>query len=722
MRKPVSLLAVVMSTVTIFASFVGRLDAQASHDAFYKAYKSAREVNDAQAMQRVLKKYPDETIWYFERLVDTATHSNDLKAPEEVEALKAEFQTAWGSKVLEHLDAFRRGLDKATVDRIHKIKNEEDVGFANFEQIKKSDNEAEWRRAIEDMHKVALAIDETGAKLRASRTWEVLSFIIENYKKKTADDRTLQVQAIERFVQNHQDWDWTKTPKYAQNAAWLRGLKAQLEEEEKNKNKPKPEGGAPSGDGAAGEPAGLTKFKEGSKWETAELDYKVQKRSEEGISHYASSCPLNWLGFYMEGVEPVQMQFFKDGNLYLQREGAAKFVNPLKATADPKARVAKLAGPKKAVDLYYDRTDKDGEVYETNYAFFLWTGGNQEQFNGVTVNVSPQWSGDRKTASVYVKSAAYFTAKIAGVDVTLFDENCNGVFGDKPGALAYNTYMFGGGFDEPQRHEIFDSMRIGSGKLIPFSPLVKLGSDWYLLKVIRNNEELRYRPLADVQTGTIQVDWDGSKQAKPRHLLVREVSGAWPDAIFDVMSDPKGVVVPAGKYEVFYGRVINGVVPRNMDSIVLKGDSKTIEVQPGAIAKMELGAPFAIDGVFERDATKVAADTSKMWVRDRFGLRYTSFQGEVLEPQFVVTTDESGKGAKVLGEWRRVVDADLNALTKKFDKMSGMTLSSFAVDKKSGNDPSFRIRVENPIKSGTVFLGAWQKKHKLFGSLDAVFK
>ncbi|MCA8969698.1 MAG: hypothetical protein KDC95_07940 [Planctomycetes bacterium] len=715
-------ISVLLLALTLLVSLARPGVAQYEYDAFVKAYESARTTNDAAGMKRVLKKFPGETIWYFERAVDKAVFANDLKAAEEVEALKTGFQDAWGSTVLERIENYRRGLDREAIDRVAKIQSEEQVGWSNFDQVKKSDNEAEWRRTIEDMHKVAMAMDQTGDKLKAADTWLKLVGILEAFKKKTQDDRTLQLQAMERYVQNFQDWDWTKTTQYAQNAAWLRGIKAQLEEAAKKGTAGGGGDGAAPATGESAEPEGLTKFKEGSSWETAKLDYEVAKRSEEGISLYASSCPLNWLGFHMAGTDPVQMQFFKDGNIFLQREGAAKFVNPLTSNADPKARVAKLAGPKKAVDLFYDRTDKDGEIYETNYAFFLWTGGNQEQFNNVSLNMAPQWSQDKKTANVYVKSAAYFKAKVAGTDVTLFDENCNGVFGDKPGALAYNTYDFGGGLQEPMRHEIFDSMKVGGGKLVPFSPLVQLGKDWYLLKVIRNNEELRYRPLAEVPTGTIKVDWKGSRSAKPKHLLVREIGGAWPDAIFDVMSNPKGIDVPVGKYEVFYGRVINGKVPRNMDAIVLKGDSKSLEVKVGEDTVMELGAPFAIDGVFEREAGKIAADTTKMWVRDRFGMRYTGLQGEVLEPQFVIAHSEDGKNAKVLGEWRRVADADLNPLSKKHDKISGLTLSGFAIDKKSGGDPSFRIRVDNPIKEGTFFLGARQKKHKLFGPLDAVFK
>lgn len=692
--------------------------AQAGYADFIKRYKSAREVNDPKQLERAFKKYPAEAIWYFEDKVDASVQANDLKAADEVEFIKKNFPEAWsGSKVLEHIERFRRGLDNREIARIAKIRGQEDVAWNVYEEAKKGDSETEWRRAIEGMQKVAEAMGSTGAKLKAARSWLMLANIIERFPKKTVDDRALAYQAIQTYLQNHQDWDWTQTSDYAQNAAWSKGIKARLDQ-------PEPKAGEAGAEGdSGGTSGGLIKYKEGSKWVTAPLDYKVQKRSVEGISLYASSNPLNWLGFFMDGTDPVQMKFFKDGNIFMQRGGAAKFTNPLSEVPDPKAKAVKLGGVKKTSDMWYERVDKDGDKYDTNYAFFLWTGGNQEQYANVTLNMAPQWRPDRKTASVYVKSAAYFTADVAGTTITLYDENCNGVFGDKTGALAYNTFMFGAGMEDPMRHEIFDSMRVGKGKLVPFSPMVQIGDDWYLMKVIRNNEEIRFRALAEVKTGTIKVDWSGSKSAKPKHLCIREVGGAWPDAMFDVMSGgSKGLTVPAGKYEVFYGRTYNGRAPRNMDAVILKGDSKTIEVKDGEVVTLEMGAPFVIDYVLERDGDLITVDTTKMWVKDKLGLRYTSLQCEMLEPDLVVAKDEKGKGTKVLGHWRRVSDGDLNALTKKFAERSGLVLASFAIDKKNASDPRFKISAKNPYKDAKSFVGVQQKKHRLFGKLLPVWK
>lgn len=684
--------------------------AQKTYEEFIKRYKSARELNDAKQLKRAIKKYPKECIWYFEDKADRSIQANDLKAANEVELLKKDFVAAWSSPVLDHIERFRRGLDRQSIARIAKIRGQEDVAWQIYEAAKKSGSDAEWRRAIDSMRQVAEAMDSTGAKIKAARSWLMLASIIDRFPKKTRDDVAMSYEAIQTYVQNHKDWEWTKHPDYAQNLAWGAGVKARLDQPEPKGGSGK--GGDSKGGGAAG---GLIKYKPGSKWVTTGLKYKTQKRSVEGISLYASSFPLNWLGFFMDGTDPLTMKFFKDGNIVMQRGGAAKFTNP--SSGDSKKGV-KLGGPKKASDLWYERQDKDGEKYDTNYAFFLYAGSNQEQYNNVTLNYSPQWRPDRKTASVHVKSAAYFQTKVAGVDVTLFDENCNGVFGDKPGSLAYNTYMFASGLEDASRHEIFDSMKIGKGKLVPYSPMVKLGEDWYLLKVIRNNEELRFRPLDGVKTGVVKVDWAGNKKARPKHLCMREVSGAWPDAMFDVMSGgSKGVEMPVGKYEVFYGRIYNGRVPRNMDSVILKGDSKVVEVKAGETTTIAMGAPFKIDGELTRIGKKVIATTTKMWVTDRFGMKYTCLQGEMLEPELVASKTDNGKGVKLLGSWRRVSDGDLNPLSRSHSKISGLVLASYAIDKKSAGKPSFKISAVNPFDGGPSFVGMQQKKHRLFGKL-----
>lgn len=702
--------------VLVAATCIATSTGQAAYEDFLKRYKSARELNDAKQLERTIKKYPKQTIWYFEDKADRSIQGNDLKAAAEVDQLKADFLKIWKSPVLDHIERFRRGLTRSNIARIAKVRGQEDVAWQIYEAAKKSGSDAEWRRAIDGMQKVAEAMDATGAKLKASRSWLMLASIIDRFPKKSREDVELSYQAIQTYIQNHKDWEWTKHPDYAQNLAWGAGVKARLDQPAPKAGDKAAGGGGKEGGGAVS--GGLIKYKPGSKWATVDLGYKAQKRSVEGISLYASSWPLNWLGLFLDGTDPVQMKFFKDGEIWVQRAGAAKFTNPLSGQGDPKAKGVKLGGTKKTSDLWYERKDSDGDAYDTNYAFFLYTGSNQEQYANVSLNYSPQWRPDRKTASVNVKSAAYFVGKVAGVDITLFDENCNGVFGDKPGGLAYTTFMFGSGLEEGVRHELFDSMKVGKGKLVPYSPMVNIGEDWYLLKVIRNNEQLRFRALDGVKTGTVKVKWSGSRSAKPKHLCVREVTGAWPDAMFDLMAGgSKGINLPVGKYEIFYGRTYNGRVPRNMDSVILKGDSKSIEVKEGETSTLAMGAPFKIDGDIERIGKKIIANTSKMWVVDRFGMKFTCLQGEMLEPTLLVSKTDTGKGAKPLGTWRRVADGDLNALQRKHKGKGGVLLASYAIDKKSGGDPSYKISVVNPFHGGPSFVGLQQKKHRLFGKL-----
>ena len=698
----------------VLALVAAVLPAQNKHQEFRDKFKSAVELNDEKGQVKILKAYANEAIVYFKSLVDVYARNGDSKSYAEMEKLKPVFKKAWESDLLSNIERHRVGLDRKAVDSIFKLVNQQNQAWALFESAKQSKKENEFRQAMSGMQQIAERLEEYGAKLEAAKAWLLHANIVDGFKDRNRGDLEAQVNSMRRYLQLHKDWDWAKGKDYAINVAYSRGLEARLKNPEAEAAAKKDAGGK----GAVGN----LKYKAGSKWESVKLKHKLLKRPHEGICLYAGTNPMDWFGISLQGTDPKEINWFKDGKLYIQRTAAAKFQNPLnEAGVGKKSRVVKFGGTKKPTELWYDKVDSDGEKYEINYGWFIYVPGSQESVVSSEMNMAPQWQPQNKFALLYMRSASSFIAKVNGVDVTLYDENSTGTVGDKAGDMAMNDQRFASG-EEAARHEVFDTMKIGKSNVLPYSPYVKIGEDWFALKILRNNEVLRYRALDSVETGMVAIDWKGSKKARPKYLVVREVSGAWDGAVFDLMANKgKPVELPVGKYEVFYGRVVNGKAPRLMNAVVQKGESKPIEVKSGETAKFEIGAPFGIEFDAKKDGDKIEVSSLTMWVKDRGGLKYTCLANEILEPSLVAAKDQKGKGRKVIGDWRRMAGRDLDNARKNYEKINALNLAFYAINSDTAGSPRLEVKGRNP-HGASAYFGIEQKKHKLFGKLVPIWK
>ena len=699
---------------TVIALAAAALPAQNKHQEFRDKFKSAVDLKDSKAQVKVLKSYAGEAIHYFKGLVDAYARNGDSKSYEAMEQLKPVFKEAWESDVLSNIERHRVALDRKAVESIFKLVTQQNQAWALFESAKKSKKENEFRQAMSGMQQIAERLEEYGAKLEAAKAWLLHANIVDGFKGRNRGDTEAMVNSMRRYLQLHKDWDWAKGRDYATNVAYSRGLEARLKDPKKDEEAKKNAGGK----GATGN----LKYKAGSKWESVKFEHKLLKKPHEGICLYSGTNPIGWFGITLQGTDPQEIKWFKDGKLFVQRTAASKFQNPLTEQGiGKKARVVKFGGTKKPTELWYDKVDSDGEKYEINYGWFIYVPSSQEAVVSSQMNMAPQWQPQNKSALLYMRSASTFVAKVNGVELTMYDENSTGTVGDKVGDMAMNDQRFASG-EETVRHEVFDTMKIGKGKVVPYSPYVKLGEDWYALKVLRNNEVLRYRALDKVETGMIAVDWKGSKKAKPRYLVVRETSGAWGGAAFDLMANKgKPVEVPAGKYEVLYGRVVNGKAPRLVNAVVQKGESKAIEVKGGETASFAIGAPFVIEFTPQKDGDKVEVSSRTLWVKDRGGLKYTCFANEILEPTLLAAKDTKGKGKKAIGDWRRMAGQDLDNARKNYEKMNAISLAYYPINAATAGSPRLEVKGRNP-HGASAYWGVAQKKHKLFGKLVPLWK
>ncbi len=703
--------------LVLFFFFPQGIAAQNNYNLFVKQWNSALQTRDKKKQERLLRTYSAETIDHFRVLCDRYNISGANAAAEAMESMKAVWEKVYGTKTLQMIENMRSDLDSDGLRLMRKLDLRRRQAWGLLEVAKKTKKPEDYKKAREEMKAVADALEELGEKLQAADcVMGYVSVLFETPKKNKADVQAM-MEALDRYERLHKDWEWTKGKVYKRNMSWAKSIRAQVKRGGTPGNEPQKKKSQGIKLDPHGENQKLGKFLKGSKWVKEDLYISMMKKLEEGISFNASGWPLAWRGIFLEGTAPKDMDGFSDGPVTLQRTGASKYF-AIVDKENPKSKKVplKIGAKPRAMYVPYMKGDE-----ETEYAFWFYVGGTQVQVGGVTLNLSPQW-GRRKTAFVYYRSASILSCKIAGQEVKLYDENFNGMVGEDPGSVRFGDFRLGGGLEKPLSHPTVDSMRIGGNKhLLPFSRYVHLGDVWYRLRVLGNNERLNYRPLdpATVPTGTIVYKWKGPSKAKPKHVIVREMS-FFKGAAFDLVAGGrKGIEVPAGEYEIFYGRIYNGKAPRANYSVLLKGKSPSIKVEAGKTVTVQLGAPFHLEFEKKQEGRNLIMDSSTFWIRGNFGVKYTSFMPEVLEPDLLVAKDQNGKGARKMGSWRRLEGNELEGLRRTFSKVPLLHLAFVPINKDTKNGITSLIKV--PLKKAP-FIGVRQSKHKMFGKLLPVWK
>ncbi|MFQ5506921.1 MAG: hypothetical protein ACE5F1_19290, partial [Planctomycetota bacterium] len=605
-------LASVAVTLSLVCASAPRAQ-EPKYDLFKKIFVSAREVNDTRKMVSTIKKYPKQAIRYFRYVCDSYCVTGKDEFYNRVEQLKKIWGNAYKSSVLQHCEDYLAELDEVQRKKIRRLERQQNHAYRLYEKGMESKKKKDFEEAVKLSLETAEAYAEIGDKLRSAENYtntiSYLSAIPGGYSRtKEGIERT--VAYLEKYDGFRRDMDWTADVEYRQNVEWLKALKIKLASWPKErkggaKGKPDKDGGPASAGGGEAKAA----FLPGSKWTKVDLTIGAQKLATDGMHFFSGANPMTWLAFTLKGTTPYELPFFKDAKLNFQRLGANKYVY-LPDVADPKsAKHFKPGGVKKAVWIDYEK-----KGVESGYPFFFWIGSSQEQHVGTTMNFAPQWSGANRRATIFIRSAARLDAEIEGTRIEFFDENCNGIVGEDPDKTkGWVDFRMGQGMEEQGRNPYFDSMRLGgSKKLQPFSRFVKLGEQWYRLVVNGNNEALRYRPLDPdkLQTGRVALKWKGKGKTRPDFLVITE-TGFFKGAAFDISeAGSKGIEVPVGTYELFYGRIINGKPPRDMNAVIQPGDMKSISIAAGQVTTLTMGAPFRIEYKVERDGRTATVNSS----------------------------------------------------------------------------------------------------------------
>jgi len=707
-----------LQVVVVVALAAAWLPAQPAYQSFVSAFSKAMSFDDERGMDRAVRNSPRWVTFHYEAVYrQWLKDQSRLDRRKTLTALNASFKRTYDG--VDTLDKIAKYYDDLDDERTGMIDNAEQSWYSLtnlWEQVSKERKPEAMRKLVDKAMDLARRFEELGHPLKASESWATVKMYYQALPDHSLADRHDGINAITRFIENRKAWNWTKDPLYHGWVNWLKSERITIEAAAKKEEERKKAGFKEDSKGPA---AFLIP---GAKEEIGKFQFKVLKKLPRSCFFRGGPVPALWMSVSLGAANsgPTQLAWYRQSDVFLVRPGASKFgVTWDGATSEldknPWQRIEAPNKITKKPNLFYlDKAKKQ------QYAMWFYSGSQQEPVVGLTSNLAP----NEKWAPIYYRSAASWEATLNGVKVTFLDDNADGkIFTEDPLAfgLKERTLGFGG---EEKLVPTYDSMIIGKSKPVPYSSWVKLGDKWFHIRQFgAEGHAVGARPVHTdfFKVGTLQMTWAG-KKARPELLVVRG-EDTFRSASFDIASG-KPVEVPVGKYTITYGRMVQGKGSRVITAQILRGDSEPIEVKENETTVVELGAPFKIDFEWSRDTGFVVVDSVNFKVKGRFGEHYAKISGAVAAPEVLYGKTTDGKGARPVGQFMALADADMlntagDTLKAAGSKISSLDVGFFAVAK---GDRTYPTKVKFLPKFPDGHVGLRQKKHKLFGKLEANFK
>lgn len=314
-------------------------------------------------------------------------------------------------------------------------------------------------------------------------------------------------------------------------------------------------------------------------------------------------------------------------------------------------------------------------------------GRTQDFYQGQQMNLAP--TGEQMTL-FYIPGGA-MVGEVAGVEIELYDDNLDGVYGSPPSSWAHTQLR--PGTNQPE----FDSIRIDGNKMAqPMSQYVNLGSaGWHSLTTSNFGTSITAEPVS-FKTGTIQVK---AKGVKPDFVILKGNGNVLAETFIDVAGGKK-VEVPVGRWDLYFGLVRKGKKMQAMKAVMLPSDSSPgYMVKEGENTELTLGAPFSFDFEVSRQEKTATVKGMSLQVIGAGGEAYDRFYGYVPRPEASVRK----KGAK------RAVDSEKMQPAVSLDDLS-----------KFGWDQFWKpLDVIFQIPGDEAEVQLTEKKNKLFGGIES---
>jgi hypothetical protein len=674
-------------------------------DQFRTDFNKALEIGDDKFADKAMKRGPYHALNYYEELFRERRRGvTGLDA--KLGAMRASWaRTFDNSPTLEKLD---RWLDGASDTVLGSLDKGRDNSFKLWkfytEQVAQEQIKTEYQDVVQKFMELARNVESIGHEVERAELWNFAAIAATKMPERTLAERRDAVFAIEQFVQAREAWGFTFDEHFVRNREFAKAEKLRIEEAEQLEQKRQQAGYSPDA-------KGIDSLVVPGKQDTVPLQFEALPAWEGELDYGPKAGPVPafwWMASTGAPGTHRKLDWFRRGDLYLVRAGAAKF-GVATDPNDPKLLQEIEASPKAKPSSFWLDAAK-----QQPYAMFFWTGSERERVGEAECNLQPS----DQVGNVYYRSAASWKAMFGGESIVLYDDNANGHPADgDPFEPPLKSPLLGEHDTEGTVVPLLDSMRVGKGPRLPFSEFVHLAAGWFHLRRT-DRAELVLRPLNPefVPMGKLKLVWSGPKPTAPAQLVVQG-SGDFRTACFD-LAGGKEVEVPAGTYSVIFGRIVIGKGARTQMANLYRGNSPTFEVAAGKTFELKMGAPFTLDFT-RRGDENASIDALKVLVREATGAVFGELHGMGFAPEVLAAKAEDGKGAKVVGKFVRFTDPELvNKAAGKHGNV-GTLVASFPMPE-GYRDGELVLSLKLPAEGMKLALAV--KKHPVFGALHSRFQ
>ncbi|MBI3817623.1 MAG: hypothetical protein HY286_02945 [Planctomycetes bacterium] len=605
-------------------------------DAFWTKFIAEVEVGDPQVLVSLVRKFPTDATWALARRAQVYGVNNNAKEAESIEKLIQTWKDAYKNNFLDKYYDDLRNLDQGQWNEWNRTLGRYNALLASDQKrrAKELDDE-KLDKFGADAAEVAGVFETLGDKYLAGDCYYWAGSAFDPDSRAKGYDLQKSVEYYEKTIRLREKLD-DKDSFYTDLSTLLEKNKALLKKggppkqpDPKEKDK-KPAGGSPT-------PGGGEVFAKGSAWVPANA--KFQAAPPEDIERPGWNTDSNYIDWLPQTIEGKPSPTCSAAVQFFTASKDAKFIREAdsKYLFDPGDKIPvplKLGRP-----MTFEFKIPNGGV---EYAMTAAIGSNQEAYHGTVIN----YSSNETRAQILYTSAASRLVELAGQKLRIFDDNCDGKFGSDPSVIGTKTL---------EGIPYMDSILFPGGKrAMPWSGFVKLGAKWYRLK--GDSEQLgakfQVREL-DIKTGTIKANWSGPAAFKPHYLVVTETS-EFTGAYFDLLSNDKGVEVPAGEYQFVYGMFRVGKGRNFQKYAIINGDpNKRVKVAAGQTVTVEFGAPFSFAAKSQLDGNEISVTGKSIEIQGQFGERYVRLSDETPHPK-LEWRKPGAKGGTVAGEMKRV--------------------------------------------------------------------
>jgi|GEM_PF-5348787 len=683
---------------------------QLSREDFLKQWRQGLELEDDKILDRAVKNGSGHVIQFYEGLLLAARNGDNVDAELQCEQLTASWQRCFNNvTLLEKLERWIDGSTNKLYTELNGIRANASKLWADYAaSVATGDIKKDYESCMQDYQKLAQAAERIGHYYEASEQWRLSAMVGNKMPQKGLEDREAVVFAIEQQLQHRDNWGYTSDVYYVSNKLFVEAELAAIKADRAKAEKRKGEGYGADAKGVeslvmpnVAPKKFALKFAALKEW-SKELDYGPRG---------GPVPPFWWLDSLAGNGSSKQMAWFTSQPMYLLRRGANKFAVHITPNDEKAASEIQATSRAKPSTFYLDAEKK------RPYSMFFWLGTDQEATGVAKLNYAPQG----EFVNIYYRSASSWKAQVDKEAIVYYDDDASGAPGNgAPFKGELRSHLVGDATGEGAVVPLFDSMKVGKQKRAPFSSFVKLASGWHYQE-IASGADVAIRPLNPeyVKTGSVKLAWKGAKAARPDQLVIQG-KGDYQGAIFDIASG-KPVEVPAGEYEVIWGRIVNGKGARlQAAQLYPSSDSEAFLVKPGETFTLPMGEPFVLD--FERQGDKEASiDALSICVKEASGCRILGIHGTSLGCDVLASKTGSAKGAKNVGAFQPFANDQLIVKATQHYRNLGFLVACVPMPK-GYREGELVLKVGLPQAGMKLGLAVKKGKHKLFGKLGTVWK